>query len=59
MSYSMDGDTTVQKSAPGKECFNSNKGAIYAKSKAFSNSQWINTLLQSCAGILERSATQT
>ena len=30
MSYLMDGDTTLQKSAPGKEWFNSNKGAIHA-----------------------------
>ena len=49
MSYSMDGDATLQKRTPGKECFNGNKGAIHAKRKAFSNTQWIDTLLQSCA----------
>ena len=59
MSYSMGGDATLQKRTPGKECFNGNKGAIHTKRKAFSNTQWIDTLLQSCARILERSATKT
>lgn len=45
MSYFMDGGSTLQRSAPGKECFKGNKGAIYARGKASSNSQWINTLL--------------
>lgn len=59
MSYSLDGDSTLQKRTLGKWSFKNRKSGIHARSKAFSNFEWIDTLFQSRARILERSATQT